>query len=53
MNMTATIYRLALSLWLGGSAIFTLRREFARLHGISAARNLAVLAGGVVLVILP
>lgn len=30
-----------------------LRREFARLHGISAVCNLAVLAGGTVLVILP
>jgi len=30
-----------------------LRREFARLHGISAACNLTVLAGGVVLVVLP
>lgn len=29
-----------------------LRREFARLHGISAAGNLGVFAGGVVLVIL-
>lgn len=29
-----------------------LRREFAKLHGISAAANLAVFAGGVVLVIL-
>ncbi|GAM09565.1 hypothetical protein OR1_01845 [Geobacter sp. OR-1] len=30
-----------------------LRREFAKLHGISAACNLAVLAGGVALVVLP
>ena len=30
-----------------------LRQEFSRLHGVSAACNLAVLAGGVVLVILP
>jgi hypothetical protein len=30
-----------------------LRREFSRLHGISAACNLTVLAGGVVLVVLP
>lgn len=30
-----------------------LRREFSRLHGVSAACNLAVLAGGVVLVALP
>jgi hypothetical protein len=30
-----------------------LRREFARLHGVSAACNLAVLAGGAVLVVLP
>lgn len=30
-----------------------LRREFGRLHGVSAACNLAVLAGGVVLVVLP
>lgn len=30
-----------------------LRREFAKLHGVSAACNLAVLAGGVVLVVLP
>lgn len=30
-----------------------LRREFARLHGISAACNLTVLAGGVLLVVLP
>lgn len=30
-----------------------LRQEFSRLHGISAACNLAVLAGGVVLVVLP
>jgi hypothetical protein len=30
-----------------------LRREFARLHGVSAACNLAVLAGGVALVVLP
>ncbi len=30
-----------------------LRREFARLHGISAVCNLTVLAGGVVLVVLP
>jgi hypothetical protein len=30
-----------------------LRREFARLHGVSAVCNLAVLAGGVVLVVLP
>lgn len=29
-----------------------LRREFARLHGLSAACNLAVFAGGVVLVVL-
>jgi hypothetical protein len=29
-----------------------LRKEFARLHGISAAANLAVFAGGVVLVAL-
>lgn len=29
-----------------------LRREFSRLHGISAACNLAVFAGGVVLIIL-
>jgi len=29
-----------------------LRREFSRLHGISAACNLSVIAGGVVLVIL-
>ena len=30
-----------------------LRREFSRLHGISAACNLTVLAGGVILVVLP
>lgn len=30
-----------------------LRREFARLHGVSAVCNLAVLAGGVTLVVLP
>lgn len=30
-----------------------LRREFSRLHGVSAACNLAVLAGGVALVVLP
>lgn len=30
-----------------------LRREFARLHGVSAACNVAVLAGGALLVILP
>ena len=30
-----------------------LRREFAKLHGVSAACNLAVLVGGVVLVVLP
>lgn len=30
-----------------------LRREFSKLHGVSAACNLAVLAGGVVLVVLP
>lgn len=30
-----------------------LRREFSRLHGISAACNLTVLAGGVALVLLP
>ena len=30
-----------------------LRREFSKLHGISAVCNLAVLAGGVVLVVLP
>jgi len=30
-----------------------LRREFAKLHGISAVCNLAVLAGGVLLVVLP
>jgi hypothetical protein len=30
-----------------------LRRDFSRLHGISAAGNLAVFAGGVILVILP
>jgi len=30
-----------------------LRREFSRLHGVSAVCNLAVLAGGVVLVVLP
>lgn len=30
-----------------------LRREFSKLHGVSAACNLAVLAGGVVLVLLP
>lgn len=30
-----------------------LRKEFARLHGVSAVCNLAVLAGGVVLVVLP
>lgn len=30
-----------------------LRREFSRLHGISAVCNLVVLAGGVTLVILP
>lgn len=30
-----------------------LRKEFARLHGISAVCNLTVLAGGVVLVVLP
>ncbi len=29
-----------------------LRREFAKLHGVSAACNLSVIAGGVVLVIL-
>lgn len=30
-----------------------LRQEFSKLHGVSAACNLAVLAGGVVLVVLP
>ncbi|HZV82375.1 MAG TPA: DUF4149 domain-containing protein [Geobacteraceae bacterium] len=30
-----------------------LRQEFSRLHGISAACNLTVLAGGVILVVLP
>lgn len=30
-----------------------LRKEFSRLHGISAVCNLTVLAGGVVLVVLP
>lgn len=30
-----------------------LRKEFAKLHGVSAACNLAVLVGGVVLVVLP
>jgi hypothetical protein len=30
-----------------------LRREFSRLHGVSAVCNLTVLAGGVVLVLLP
>ena len=30
-----------------------LRKEFSKLHGISAACNLAVLAGGVLLVVLP
>jgi hypothetical protein len=30
-----------------------LRKEFAKLHGVSAVCNLAVLAGGVVLVVLP
>ena len=30
-----------------------LRREFSKLHGVSAVCNLAVLAGGVVLVIMP
>ncbi len=30
-----------------------LRREFSRLHGVSAVCNLAVLAGGVTLVVLP
>lgn len=30
-----------------------LRKEFSKLHGVSAACNLLVLAGGVVLVILP
>jgi hypothetical protein len=30
-----------------------LRQEFAKLHGVSAACNLLVLAGGVVLVVLP
>jgi len=30
-----------------------LRREFAKLHGVSAVCNLLVLAGGVVLVVLP
>jgi hypothetical protein len=30
-----------------------LRREFAKLHGISAACNLAVLSGGILLVVLP
>ncbi|NJD91128.1 MAG: DUF4149 domain-containing protein [Geobacter sp.] len=30
-----------------------LRQEFARLHGVSAVCNLVVLAGGVVLVVLP
>lgn len=30
-----------------------LRREFARLHGVSAVCNLVVLVGGVVLVVLP
>lgn len=30
-----------------------LRREFSRLHGVSAACNLLVLTGGVVLVVLP
>lgn len=31
---------------------FPLRKEFSRLHGISAVCNLAVFGGGVVLVIL-
>jgi len=30
-----------------------LRKEFARLHGVSAVCNLVVMAGGVVLVVLP
>jgi hypothetical protein len=30
-----------------------LRQEFSRLHGISAVCNLTVLAGGVILVVLP
>lgn len=30
-----------------------MRREFSKLHGVSAACNLAVLAGGVALVVLP
>jgi hypothetical protein len=30
-----------------------LRKEFARLHGVSAACNLTVLAGGILLVLLP
>jgi hypothetical protein len=30
-----------------------LRREFSKLHGVSAVCNLAVLAGGVLLVVLP
>mgnify|MGYP001062552827 CR=1 FL=1 len=30
-----------------------LRREFSRLHGISASCNLSVLAGGIILVVLP
>ena len=30
-----------------------LRREFSKLHGVSAACNLTVLAGGVVLLVLP
>jgi hypothetical protein len=30
-----------------------LRKEFSRLHGVSAVCNLAVLTGGVVLVVLP
>lgn len=30
-----------------------LRKEFSRLHGVSAVCNLAVLAGGIVLVLLP
>lgn len=31
----------------------SLRREFSRLHGVSAVCNLAVLAGGVALVLIP
>jgi hypothetical protein len=30
-----------------------LRREFSKLHGVSAVCNLLVMAGGVVLVVLP